>query len=381
MAKKAIPPKAPTQKATPAAKKSAKVAAPKKTVAKSVSKPVTKPAAAKKSASQQVAKKAPVKPAKKEVAKPVVAKPVVAKPAARKCGAKMASPSCGAKKKATAKPAAKAVAASKPAMKPASKTAAVKVAKPVKKTTAKAVVKPAAKSVAKPVATKVVKAKTPAAKPTPQVVAGKKTAPKVAAVPKKAAPPKAEPKKAALKKPAPPVVNNKTVKGVATPARKAPEANPSLEMRRAYGSYDGIIVCETPGYFPEKTPYTEKELAALHKLLLDRRRHLLEVLRELDDKTFSNTLDSGKAYHSTANTHLFEGASDNMASDMALMVRQEEEMALTQVEAALERLEAGLFGVCVACGDKIGIPRLKAKPEAHLCISCKTVYDKKSRLR
>jgi RNA polymerase-binding protein DksA len=375
MAKKAIPPKAPTQKATPAAKKSAKVAAPKKTVAKSVSKPVTKPAAAKKSASQQVAKKAPVKPAKKEVAKPVVAKP-----AARKCGAKMASPSCGTKK-ATAKPAAKAVAASKPAMKPASKTAAVKVAKPVKKTTAKPGAKPAAKSGANPVATKVGKAKMPAAKPTPQVVAGKKATPKVAAVPKKAAPPKAEPKKAALKKPAPPVVNNKTVKGVAAPARKAPEANPSLEMRRAYGSYDGIVVCETPGYFPEKTPYTEKELAALHKLLLDRRRHLLEVLRELDDKTFSNTLDSGKAYHSTANTHLFEGASDNMASDMALMVRQEEEMALTQVEAALERLEAGLFGVCVACGDKIGIPRLKAKPEAHLCISCKTVYDKKSRLR
>jgi RNA polymerase-binding protein DksA len=388
MAKKPIPPKALTRKATPAAK-SAQAAAPKKTVAKSAPKPVTKPAAAKKPVSQQVARKASVKPVQK-----VAAKSVAAKPAARKCGTKMASPGCA--KKAAAKPVVKIAAVGKNTVKPTAKTAkpvvkaaskpAVKsAAKPVAKLAAKPAKKPVAKVAAKPVA-KPVASKAKAVKAAPAKVETKKAVKKVVPVapaPKKVVVAKPAPKSngAVLKKPAPPAVNSKTVKGTPAGVRKMSEVDLTREVRRAFGSYDGILVCETPGYFPEKTPYTEKELAALHKLLLERRRHLLEVLRELDEKTFSNSLDSGKAYNSTANTHLFEGASDNMASDMALMVRQEEEQALTQVEAALDRLEDGLFGVCVACGDKIGIPRLKAKPEAHLCISCKTVYDKKSRLR
>jgi len=383
MAKKTIPPKAPTRKATPAAK-SVQAAAPKKTVAKPAPKPVTGKTAAAKPASRPVVKKASVKSVRKETVPSVVAKP-----AARKCASKMASPACG-KKVAAAKPAGISAVAAKGAAKSAAKTAtkpvvkgAVKssvkpAAKPVAKSAAKPVVKSAAKPVARPVASKA-----KVSKAVPVKVETKKAVKKSVPAPKKgvAARPVGNPKAVVLKKPTTPAANNKTVKVAPVATRKVSEMNVPKELRRAFGSYDGIVVCEHPGHFPEKTPYTEKELAAIQKLLHERRRHLLEVLRELDDKTFSNTLDSGKAYHSTANTHLFEGASDNMASDMALMVRKEEEMALTQVEAALERLEEGLFGVCVACGDKIGIPRLKAKPEAHLCINCKTVYDKKSRLR
>ncbi|MBA2313591.1 MAG: TraR/DksA C4-type zinc finger protein [Actinobacteria bacterium] len=42
-----------------------------------------------------------------------------------------------------------------------------------------------------------------------------------------------------------------------------------------------------------------------------------------------------------------------------------------EVWAALERLDAGVYGICERCGDEIGPERLEAMPAARLCMSCK----------
>jgi RNA polymerase-binding transcription factor len=41
-----------------------------------------------------------------------------------------------------------------------------------------------------------------------------------------------------------------------------------------------------------------------------------------------------------------------------------------KVEAALERLATGDFGICAACGGAIGLKRLQALPWANNCIEC-----------
>jgi len=43
---------------------------------------------------------------------------------------------------------------------------------------------------------------------------------------------------------------------------------------------------------------------------------------------------------------------------------------LRKVEAALERIAAGDFGICAACGVAIGLKRLQALPSATNCIEC-----------
>jgi DnaK suppressor protein len=43
---------------------------------------------------------------------------------------------------------------------------------------------------------------------------------------------------------------------------------------------------------------------------------------------------------------------------------------LEAIEAALARLDAGTYGVCVECGDKIAPRRLEALPFSTLCITC-----------
>ncbi|HZH03245.1 MAG TPA: TraR/DksA C4-type zinc finger protein [Myxococcaceae bacterium] len=43
---------------------------------------------------------------------------------------------------------------------------------------------------------------------------------------------------------------------------------------------------------------------------------------------------------------------------------------LLRIEAALERMADGRFGLCSACGSAVGRQRLRAVPEADLCPSC-----------
>ena len=43
---------------------------------------------------------------------------------------------------------------------------------------------------------------------------------------------------------------------------------------------------------------------------------------------------------------------------------------LTEVEAAIDRLAAGIYGVCEQCGQPIGTARLEARPAARTCIAC-----------
>jgi RNA polymerase-binding protein DksA len=43
---------------------------------------------------------------------------------------------------------------------------------------------------------------------------------------------------------------------------------------------------------------------------------------------------------------------------------------IAEIEAALQRLEAGTYGVCVTCGEPIGEGRLKVRPAATQCRDC-----------
>lgn len=43
---------------------------------------------------------------------------------------------------------------------------------------------------------------------------------------------------------------------------------------------------------------------------------------------------------------------------------------LSEVDAALERWEAGSYGVCESCGDPIPVERLEVRPFATRCVPC-----------
>ncbi len=48
------------------------------------------------------------------------------------------------------------------------------------------------------------------------------------------------------------------------------------------------------------------------------------------------------------------------------------EQRLQRVEAALRRIAAEEYGSCLRCEEPVGFERLKAQPEAVLCIACQS---------
>ena len=58
-------------------------------------------------------------------------------------------------------------------------------------------------------------------------------------------------------------------------------------------------------------------------------------------------------------------------SQVGALVHQAEEQ-LREIDAALERVAAGTYGACTACGRPIPPGRLEVRPTARTCVACAT---------
>ncbi|WP_189228260.1 TraR/DksA family transcriptional regulator [Streptomyces flaveolus] len=80
-----------------------------------------------------------------------------------------------------------------------------------------------------------------------------------------------------------------------------------------------------------------------------------------------------------------DGAGDDEADTGTKNITREHELALaanaremlTQTERALERLDAGTYGLCENCGNPIGKARMQAFPRATLCVECKQKQERR----
>ena len=70
--------------------------------------------------------------------------------------------------------------------------------------------------------------------------------------------------------------------------------------------------------------------------------------------------------------HMADLGSDNFEQEFTLSLMESEEDTLEQIEAALERIEDRVYGLCVECATKIPKTRLNAIPYTPYCIKCAT---------
>ncbi|MEK7692162.1 MAG: TraR/DksA C4-type zinc finger protein [Bdellovibrionota bacterium] len=64
-------------------------------------------------------------------------------------------------------------------------------------------------------------------------------------------------------------------------------------------------------------------------------------------------------------------ASSDIEQGMRMRMRNRESILIKKIEAALKRIEDGIFGLCELCEEPIELKRLRARPVANLCIGCK----------
>ncbi len=63
--------------------------------------------------------------------------------------------------------------------------------------------------------------------------------------------------------------------------------------------------------------------------------------------------------------------STELEQSMRMRLRNREVLFLKKIDEALRRIQEGTFGECASCGENIEARRLKARPTATLCTSCK----------
>jgi DnaK suppressor protein len=62
--------------------------------------------------------------------------------------------------------------------------------------------------------------------------------------------------------------------------------------------------------------------------------------------------------------------------DLAMRILERSSSRLREVQAALSRIDAGTFGVCIDCEEDISAKRLAAVPWASYCIVCQETADR-----
>ena len=55
---------------------------------------------------------------------------------------------------------------------------------------------------------------------------------------------------------------------------------------------------------------------------------------------------------------------------MAVATERRRSLELTRIAAALQRIDEGEYGYCVACGDEIPVKRLELDPTTTVCVAC-----------
>ena len=67
-----------------------------------------------------------------------------------------------------------------------------------------------------------------------------------------------------------------------------------------------------------------------------------------------------------------EGATANIDRERDLALSAQARLAVEEIDHAIAKIAAGTYGTCESCGQPIPKARLKALPQARLCVACKS---------
>ena len=115
---------------------------------------------------------------------------------------------------------------------------------------------------------------------------------------------------------------------------------------------DQILRSHNPDAEPKQI---DPKWRAIYEQLLTQKDQLIDTNRELQSKARENQPDSLK-------NEPGEVGSESYERDYALGMSSAEQELLTEIDAALQRIESGTYGKCEITGGEIPLERLQAVP-------------------
>ena len=112
----------------------------------------------------------------------------------------------------------------------------------------------------------------------------------------------------------------------------------------------------------------DKQLAVFKQRLLHQQEELLSLKQTGEEAVRTVELDQSSV-----------GRLSRMDALQGQAMSQERErrrqVELQEIDAALQRIESGDYGLCVRCGEEIAMKRLEFAPATPLCIDCASKSD------
>ncbi len=123
----------------------------------------------------------------------------------------------------------------------------------------------------------------------------------------------------------------------------------------------------------------KREMKDYKQLLLALRGRLRGDVSAMADAALNKTRSEASGDLSSMPIHMADVGSDNFEQEFTLSLMENDEESLNQIEAALERIEEGVYGQCLECDAKIPKTRLNAIPYTPYCVKCASKLQKQHR--
>jgi len=112
------------------------------------------------------------------------------------------------------------------------------------------------------------------------------------------------------------------------------------------------------------------ETAGFREALLEERTRVEAAIQNLHDEN-PGTLAEDAGEETAYDNHLADTATETYDRELDYTLEENSEHVLTEIEAALKRIDEGTYGICTNCDKPIAVGRLEALPWATLCIDCR----------
>jgi RNA polymerase-binding protein DksA len=123
--------------------------------------------------------------------------------------------------------------------------------------------------------------------------------------------------------------------------------------------------------------FNKKELLEFKKLVLKKKEEIIDGIKHISEDTLKKSQKDAAGDISGYTYHMADVATDTYDREFSLGLASNDREALYELDDALKKIDEGSFGICEACKSLISKNRLKAVPDARLCVKCQEKKEKR----
>ncbi len=154
------------------------------------------------------------------------------------------------------------------------------------------------------------------------------------------------------------------------PAKSKTAAKIDLSIKHAKPHHvKAASLADVLGFNPRKARPVDPDADSIpekfrryYKLLIDLRNHVTGQLDQHTEETLKRSSKDDSGDLSSYGQHMADAGTDTFDRDFALSLVSNEQEALSEIEAAIQRIKAGTYGICEITQKPIAKERLLAVP-------------------